>query len=48
MLQFPNALQVHFLQTASNDANDAEGTVDKYTQKGIFEILFSICFKEEK
>lgn len=48
MLQFPKVLQVCFLQIASNDANDAKGTVDKYSQKETFEILLSICLKEEK
>lgn len=48
MLQFPKVLQVHFLRTASNDANDEKGTVDKYRQKETFKILFSIRLKEEK
>lgn len=45
MLQFPEVLQVRFPQIASNDA---KGTVDKYSQKETFEILLSICLKEEK
>lgn len=48
MLQFPKVLQVCFLRTASNDANDAKCTVDKYSQKETFEILFSIYLKEGK
>lgn len=48
MLQFPKVLQVCFLRTASNAVNYAKSTVDKYSQKETFKILFSICLKEEK